>query len=1056
MNTDRDKLVKEIFADALEKANAAERAAYLAQACANDAQLRQQVEALLQAHEKAGGFLEEPAIAPPGKTVVLSTPLTEKPGDRIGRYKLREKIGEGGCGVVYVAEQEEPVRRRVALKVIKLGMDTKAVIARFEAERQALAMMDHPNIAKVLDAGTTETGRPYFVMELVRGIRITDYCDQNKLSTPERLGLFMQVCHAVQHAHQKGIIHRDIKPSNILVTLHDGVPVPKVIDFGIAKATEGRLTDLTVYTELHQFIGTPAYMSPEQAEMSGLDIDTRSDIYSLGVLLYELLTGKTPFDPQELLQSGLDAMRRTIREQEPPRPSTRLSTMVVADLTALAQRHGAEPPRLIHLIRGDLDWITMKALEKDRTRRYETANGLAQDLERHLKNETIIARPPSSAYRFQKLVQRNKLAFAAAGAVLAALVIGLGVSIFLYLKADKAREAERKQHQLADTARGQMEGIISFIMKDLQPALEQSGRLPLLKQIAEKVVRQFDALPPELRDSKMESAQASALEAMARFHEGSGDRPAAEVALRKSIKLARRVAAENPNDGDAAAFLLEVNWWWQSDFTGKRTLAEEDRARQQNLQQWRQLRTCYPDSISVKKGLAAALVNYGLYSSVFYNKPTEAIAAITEARVLLPELLAAEPDDRLTRSLDAFTYLPLATAYEEMNEREKSVQLSEEALARFEKELKSDPGNQDLMGNAANAAQQLSYRVAATSMKRSRDAELVAREHYRLLSELDPADVLRCHEYAMSHMMECYYLQGDGQIDAARQAFKKFDSLLQPAAYAGDDVWARGDREKLMAISFSQASLAAAAGDFAEARAQLATGKVRFQAYYDILPANSFDQLQARVRWLVWQSEVLLAMEDWLELAGVARETLATIEDGLRQQPVDAELLLRRAVAQGFLGAALLGQGNAQQAVAVLEKSVAGYREAPIAPAFTEDREAFAMTATESLAEVLSKTGDLPRARSLLESSLAVRESRLAKEPDLWGLKEAVARTSFLLATVLDPSNPQDAARRKSLLDRSTEILNGPAAEGRLSVADKELKAKIEALRPSQPAKAGG
>ncbi len=472
MNTDRDKLVKEIFADALEKSDAAERATYLAQACGNDVQLRQHVEALLKAHEKAGAFLEQPPVTAlgvpplggtetepakagtpngPGGTVVLSTPLTEKPGDRIGRYKLREKIGEGGCGVVYVAEQEQPIRRRVALKVIRLGMDTKAVIARFEAERQALAMMDHPNIAKVLDAGTTETGRPYFVMELVRGIRITDYCDQNKLSTPERLDLFMQVCHAVQHAHQKGIIHRDIKPSNILVTLHDGVPVPKVIDFGIAKATEGRLTDLTVYTELHQFIGTPAYMSPEQAEMSGLDIDTRSDIYSLGVLLYELLTGKTPFDPQELLQSGLDAMRRTIREQEPPRPSTRLSTMLDVDLTAVAQRHGAEPPRLIHLIRGDLDWITMKALEKDRTRRYETANGLALDLERHLKNETIIARPPSSAYRFQKLVQRNKLAFAAAAVVSGVLVLGVIVSTWQAVRATHAkREALAAQAQAVE------------------------------------------------------------------------------------------------------------------------------------------------------------------------------------------------------------------------------------------------------------------------------------------------------------------------------------------------------------------------------------------------------------------------------------------------------------------------------------------------------------------------------------------------------------------------------------------------------------------------------
>src|ERR1051325_9643696 len=298
----------------------AERAAFLDQACVGDARLRQEVESLLAAHEQAESFLETP---PPKlaatETQVVRTLLTEKAGDTIGRYKLLQQIGEGGCGVVYMAEQEEPVRRRVALKVIKLGMDTKSGIARFEAERQAVAMMDHPNIAKVFDAGATETGRPYFVMELVRGMKITEYCDEARLGIDARLDLFMQVCHAIQHAHQKGIIHRDIKPSNILVTVNDGVPVPKVIDFGIAKATEHRLTDKTVFTAFEQFIGTPAYMSPEQAVMTSLDIDTRSDIYSLGVLLYELLTGKTPFDPRELMEAGIEAMQRTIRETEPPR-----------------------------------------------------------------------------------------------------------------------------------------------------------------------------------------------------------------------------------------------------------------------------------------------------------------------------------------------------------------------------------------------------------------------------------------------------------------------------------------------------------------------------------------------------------------------------------------------------------------------------------------------------------------------------------------------------------------------------------------------------------------
>jgi serine/threonine protein kinase/WD40 repeat protein len=492
--------VESIFFAALEKALPEERAAYLDQACGKVGELRQHVERLLSAHPRVGGFLQAPTTDEPA--------VVEGPGTAIGPYKLMEQIGEGGMGLVFVAEQQQPVRRKVALKVIKPGMDTRDVIARFEAERQALALMDHPNIARVLDAGATESGRPYFVMELVKGIPITDFCDQNQLTPRERLGLFVSVCQAVQHAHSKGVIHRDIKPSNVLVTLHDGTPVVKVIDFGVAKAVGQSLTDKTVYTRFAQMIGTPLYMSPEQAQMGGLDVDTRCDVYALGVLLYELLTGTTPFDQKRLQKAAFDEVRRILREEEPPKPSTRLTTLGES-LSAVSARRKMEPNKLSALVKGDLDWIVMKALEKDRNRRYETASAFAADVRRYLSEEAVEARPPSALYRFGKMARRNRVALTTAAMVAAALVAGTVVSACLAAVAWRAegeatriaedlrvkkteaeanaRTAEERKSQVELLAKGFQQALYDADL-ELMPAAWEADDLSAFDQLLERQV----------------------------------------------------------------------------------------------------------------------------------------------------------------------------------------------------------------------------------------------------------------------------------------------------------------------------------------------------------------------------------------------------------------------------------------------------------------------------------------------------------------------------------------------------------------------------------------
>jgi len=759
-----------IFAEALAVPEG-ERPRLLEEACGGDAGLRGRIEALLEAHRSAGRFMDSPAAPAPSGDSPAShgTPgAAEVSGTRIGRYKLLQKIGEGGCGVVWMAEQEEPVRRHVALKIVKLGMDTREVIARFDAERQALAMLDHLNIAKILDAGATETGRPFFVMELVRGIKITEFCDRGNLSTAKRLELFSQVCHAVQHAHQKGIIHRDLKPSNILVTLNDGVPVPKVIDFGIAKATAGRLTDRTLFTAFEQFIGTPAYMSPEQAELSGIDVDTRSDIYSLGVLLYELLTGRLPFDPKSLLRAGIDEIRRIIREVEPPRPSTNLSTLADSDRAQVARLRSTDPARLSLLLRGDLDWIVMRCLEKNRTRRYETPNALAADITRHLRNEPVVARPPSRLYRFNRLVRRNRLAFAAVVSVAVALVTGTVISTWQAVRAMRAERQADFERAMAVGERARAEDLLKFMLGDLYTQLDRVGRLDVLEAVADKATAYFASLSPSDLNDTTQLSRARALRLLGGVRMSQGRYADAAAAFSEAYSRAADLTVRHPKDGEV---LFERG---QTEFGI-------------GLVHW-------------KRSEYAAAIAW----ITRYRDTSAALVVLNPAR----------PDWQLEAADAQYN---LAVLGKERGEWAAARSEFLEELATLGRMIATDPGNRDLRDREAEAHQWLGN-IAEVQGDYSEAVTQYTTQSKQLeyLAEADPKTATRRQYLATALLYVVTIDMVTGRYAAARESLARAQKLLDGlVAHDAENVdWRSLSQNALL----EEASLSRRRGDIADAR----------------------------------------------------------------------------------------------------------------------------------------------------------------------------------------------------------------------------------------------
>ncbi|MBM4000018.1 MAG: tetratricopeptide repeat protein [Planctomycetes bacterium] len=707
----------------------------------------------------------------------------ERPGTQIGPFKLLEEIGQGGMGIVYLAEQIEPVRRTVALKVIKPGMDTRQVVARFEAERQALAMMTHPNIARVLDAGETDSGRPYFAMELVRGIPVTDYCNQHQLGLRERLELFVTVCRAVQHAHQKGVIHRDLKPSNVLVELHDVVAVPKVIDFGIAKAIDHRLTEHTLHTGFAQLVGTPQYMSPEQAHLSGLDVDTRSDIYSLGVVLYELLTGTTPFDSQTLREAGCDEMRRIIREVDPPHPSERITTMPVAELSTVCQHRGVDSRRLRHAVRGELDWIVMKSLEKDRGRRYETASAFAADVHRYLCGEPVRAGPPSVLYRFKKYARRHRVAITAGVLVALALVAGTVVSTWQAVEANAARRRADEQHRRADAnydlaRRAVAETVVHIVG---EPRLRAAPLHDLRRKLLSEMLPFYQELSRQHGDDPdTEAERASAYLQLGRIHDEIGAHGEAQAAYTHAREVFSRLSQEHPNSPGYRQGLAASRRSLGCLLMDMGQVSEGETELRASLDLLAGLVAQSPRDARLRQDLAGAQFNIAR-SLRRLTRHQEALQAFTAAQELQKALSAEFPEDVTYRSDLANTYLGRGILLAQARQWQAAEADLRAALALHQAVAAERPDSPQYAQCAAHAYGNLAI-VRAEQGHHAEAAELHGQA--MAIREKLAADYPEVSDYALGLAADYCNLANSrrdaGQVEASLEPYGRAIAILNP------------------------------------------------------------------------------------------------------------------------------------------------------------------------------------------------------------------------------------------------------------------------------------